>query len=65
MQLPIVYMHIVGNKIRLTVAHKFSDMGFRYILIYPQGCDVSNHLSLFLCVANHDKLLPGMFVLGI
>ncbi|KAF8401834.1 hypothetical protein HHK36_012780 [Tetracentron sinense] len=30
-----------------------------YILIYPQGCDVSNHLSLFLCVANHDKLLPG------
>ncbi|RVW55882.1 TNF receptor-associated factor-like 1a [Vitis vinifera] len=31
----------------------------RYILIYPQGCDVCNHLSLFLCVANHDKLLPG------
>ncbi|PIA45285.1 hypothetical protein AQUCO_01700669v1 [Aquilegia coerulea] len=30
-----------------------------YILIYPQGCDVHNHLSLFLCVANHDKLLPG------
>ncbi|KEH42694.1 meprin and TRAF (MATH)-like domain protein [Medicago truncatula] len=30
-----------------------------YILIYPQGCDVSDHLSLFLCVANHDKLLPG------
>ncbi|XP_015887974.3 TNF receptor-associated factor homolog 1a [Ziziphus jujuba] len=30
-----------------------------YILIYPQGCDVCNHLSLFLCVANHDKLLPG------
>ncbi|XP_047333095.1 TNF receptor-associated factor homolog 1a-like [Impatiens glandulifera] len=30
-----------------------------YILIYPQGCDVNNHLSLFLCVANHDKLLPG------
>ncbi|GLU08120.1 hypothetical protein SLE2022_250450 [Rubroshorea leprosula] len=29
-----------------------------YILIYPQGCDVCNHLSLFLCVANHDKLLP-------
>ncbi|XP_078180840.1 uncharacterized protein LOC144574689 isoform X2 [Carex rostrata] len=34
--------------------------GFKwYILIYPQGCDVCNHLSLFLCVANHDKLLPG------
>lgn len=32
----------------------------RYILIYPQGCDVCNHISLFLCVANHDKLLPGM-----
>ncbi|TYI41548.1 hypothetical protein ES332_A01G034000v1 [Gossypium tomentosum] len=30
-----------------------------YILIYPQGCDVCNHLSLFLCVANHDKILPG------
>ncbi|KAG6394925.1 hypothetical protein SASPL_145516 [Salvia splendens] len=30
-----------------------------YILIYPRGCDVCNHLSLFLCVANHDKLLPG------
>ncbi|GMP56112.1 hypothetical protein CsSME_00020704 [Camellia sinensis var. sinensis] len=30
-----------------------------YILIYPQGCDVCNHLSLFLCVAHHDKLLPG------
>ncbi|KAL4643426.1 hypothetical protein ACB092_02G091400 [Castanea dentata] len=30
-----------------------------YILIYPQGCDVCHHLSLFLCVANHEKLLPG------
>jgi hypothetical protein len=30
-----------------------------YILVYPQGCDVSNHLSLFLCVADYDKLLPG------
>ncbi|KMZ73902.1 hypothetical protein ZOSMA_13G01080 [Zostera marina] len=30
-----------------------------YILIYPQGCEVTNHLSLFLCVANHEKLLPG------
>ncbi|KAL5702007.1 hypothetical protein ACHQM5_027280 [Ranunculus cassubicifolius] len=30
-----------------------------YILIYPKGCDVCNHLSLFLCVADHDKLLPG------
>ncbi|KAG8373145.1 hypothetical protein BUALT_Bualt12G0140500 [Buddleja alternifolia] len=37
----------------------FLIMCFRYILIYPQGCDVCNHLSLFLCVANHDKLLPG------
>lgn len=32
----------------------------RYILVYPQGCDVCNHLSLFLCVADYDKLLPGM-----
>lgn len=31
----------------------------RYVLIYPQGCDVCNHLSLFLCVADYDKLLPG------
>jgi flagellar biosynthesis GTPase FlhF len=31
----------------------------RYVLIYPQGCDVANHLSLFLCVADYDKLLPG------
>ncbi|KAL5068232.1 hypothetical protein RYX36_019119 [Vicia faba] len=30
-----------------------------YILMHPQGCNVRNHLSLFLCVANHDKLLPG------
>lgn len=27
--------------------------------MYPQGCDVCNHLSLFLCVADYDKLLPG------
>ncbi|MFQ6620833.1 hypothetical protein Gotur_003209 [Gossypium turneri] len=33
-----------------------------YILVYPQGCDVCNHLSLFLCVANHDKLLPGLIL---
>ena len=31
----------------------------RYILVYPHGCDVCNHLSLFLCVADYDKLLPG------
>ena len=31
----------------------------RYLLVYPQGCDVANHLSLFLCVADYDKLLPG------
>lgn len=34
--------------------------GYRwYILVYPQGCDVCNHLSLFLCVSDYDKLLPG------
>ena len=27
--------------------------------MYPQGCDVCNHLSLFLCVADYEKLLPG------
>ena len=35
----------------------------RYILVYPQGCDVCNHLSLFLCVADYDKLLPGELAL--
>ena len=35
------------------------DPPIRYILVYPQGCDVHNHLSLFLCVADYDKLLPG------
>ncbi|KAI6693418.1 hypothetical protein NL676_021128 [Syzygium grande] len=41
-------------------SHVFDAGGYKwYILIYPQGCDVCNHLSLFLCVANHDKLLPG------
>ncbi|KAG6732654.1 hypothetical protein I3842_01G189000 [Carya illinoinensis] len=40
--------------------NQFEVGGYKwYILIYPQGCDVCNHLSLFLCVANHDKLLPG------
>ncbi|CAM0144650.1 unnamed protein product [Urochloa decumbens] len=30
------------------------------MLIYPQGLDnPSVYLSLFLCVANHDELLPG------
>ncbi|GLT42232.1 hypothetical protein SLA2020_162450 [Shorea laevis] len=29
------------------------------ILTYPQGCEVGNYLSLFLCVANHDKLPSG------
>lgn len=27
--------------------------------MYPHGCEVCNHLSLFLCVADYDKLLPG------
>nr|XP_043633796.1 TNF receptor-associated factor homolog 1a-like isoform X2 [Erigeron canadensis] len=30
-----------------------------YILIYPKGCEVSHHLSLFLCVADHETLHPG------
>ncbi|GMY27225.1 TNF receptor-associated factor homolog 1b isoform X1 [Fagus crenata] len=41
-------------------SNQFEVGGYKwYILIYPQGCDVCHHLSLFLCVANHDKLLPG------
>lgn len=41
------------------VAYKLVHDTCRYILVYPQGCDVCNHLSLFLCVADYDKLLPG------
>jgi len=45
----------------LTLFRAFSSLSSppRYILVYPQGCDVCNHLSLFLCVADYDKLLPG------
>ncbi|KAF8116383.1 hypothetical protein N665_0019s0061 [Sinapis alba] len=28
------------------------------ILVYPKGCEVPTHLSLFLCVANCDRILP-------
>ncbi|KAM3332910.1 hypothetical protein ACQJBY_028180 [Aegilops geniculata] len=48
------------EKKREMKSEPFEAGGFKwYILVYPQGCDVSNHLSLFLCVADHDKLLPG------
>uniref|UniRef100_A0A2P2MJ11 MATH domain-containing protein n=1 Tax=Rhizophora mucronata TaxID=61149 RepID=A0A2P2MJ11_RHIMU len=48
------------NNKRELRSNAFEVGGYKwYILIYPQGCDVCNHLSLFLCVANHDKLLPG------
>ncbi|KAK3138322.1 hypothetical protein QOZ80_5AG0367340 [Eleusine coracana subsp. coracana] len=48
------------EKKREMKSEPFEAGGYKwYILVYPQGCDVSNHLSLFLCVANHDKLLPG------
>ena len=47
---------------RFCLANCFTNLSSscRYILVYPQGCDVCNHLSLFLCVADYDKLLPGM-----
>ncbi|KAL6845462.1 hypothetical protein ACP4OV_024957 [Aristida adscensionis] len=48
------------EKKREMKSEPFEAGGYKwYILVYPQGCDVPNHLSLFLCVANHDKLLPG------
>ncbi|CAN8312431.1 unnamed protein product [Cochlearia groenlandica] len=48
------------NKKREIRSSPFETGGFKwYILIYPQGCDVSNHLSLFLRVANEDQLFPG------
>ncbi|KAL9240351.1 hypothetical protein vseg_014584 [Gypsophila vaccaria] len=51
------FSHITKRELR---SNAFEVGGYKwYILIYPQGCDVCNHLSLFLCVANHDKLLPG------
>ncbi|OEL23637.1 MATH domain-containing protein [Dichanthelium oligosanthes] len=47
------------EKKREMKSEPFEAGGYKwYILVYPQGCDVSNHLSLFLCVANHEKLLP-------
>ncbi|KAF8766166.1 hypothetical protein HU200_007666 [Digitaria exilis] len=48
------------EKKREMKSEPFEAGGYKwYILVYPQGCDVSNHLSLFLCVADHDKFLPG------
>ncbi|KAA3485415.1 MATH domain-containing protein isoform X1 [Gossypium australe] len=49
----------VSNHFGFDVSILLGQIHGLYILIYPQGCDVCNHLSLFLCVANHDKLLPG------
>ncbi|CAO2194868.1 unnamed protein product [Urochloa humidicola] len=49
-----------NEKKREMKSEPFEAGGYKwYILVYPQGCEVSNHLSLFLCVANHEKLLPG------
>eukprot|EP00955_Chlamydomonas_euryale_P030617 322561-Chlamydomonas_euryale.AAC.6 len=45
--------------LRRGLTHGLPCREYRYILVYPQGCDVCNHLSLFLCVADYDKLLPG------
>lgn len=47
------------REVYVQVACKLFNDICRYILVYPQGCDVCNHLSLFLCVADYDKLLPG------
>ncbi|OEL35590.1 MATH domain-containing protein [Dichanthelium oligosanthes] len=42
-------------------SNSFDVGGYKWcMLIYPQGVDnASVNLSLFLCVANHDELLPG------
>ncbi|KAL8263566.1 hypothetical protein R6Q59_021696 [Mikania micrantha] len=41
-------------------SNAFEIGGYKWcITIYPKGIMVSDHLSLFLCVANHDKLLRG------
>ncbi|KAL8210603.1 hypothetical protein R6Q57_005040 [Mikania cordata] len=44
-------------------SNSFEIGGYKwYILINPGGCDVFNYISIFLCAADHDKLLPGMIV---
>ena len=48
-----------GSTALSAIALTWSARVHRYILVYPQGCDVCNHLSLFLCVADYEKLLPG------
>ena len=55
-------VHILYANMLTPLLFFFLNLLHRYILVYPQGCDVSNHLSLFLCVANHDKLLPGLML---
>ena len=49
---------VTGSQL-MDTDHEHLTCACRYILVYPQGCDVCNHLSLFLCVADYDKLLPG------
>ncbi|XP_015077427.1 TNF receptor-associated factor homolog 1a [Solanum pennellii] len=51
------FLQINNRELR---SNEFEIGGYKwYILIYPQGCDVCSHLSLFLCVAGHHDLLPG------
>lgn len=52
---------MVREELRAAHAPMLMHAPCRYILVYPQGCDVCNHLSLFLCVADYDKLLPGLW----
>ena len=61
--MPFSGVHLLYDNMLLPLLIFFQMLLHRYILVYPQGCDVSNHLSLFLCVANHDKLLPGLMLL--
>ena len=54
------FLNHYWHNLNLFFVVDLAEMDFRYIVIYPHGCDVYNHLSLFVCVANHHKLLPGL-----
>ncbi|XP_076890704.1 TNF receptor-associated factor homolog 1a-like [Bidens hawaiensis] len=43
-------------------SNAFEVGGYKWsIFLYPKGCDVSDHLSVFLCVADHDTLPKDWF----
>ena len=45
----------------ISSSNGLADIVWQVYLNLPPGLWWCNHLSLFLCVANHDKLLPGLW----